>query len=411
MAWDYRRYGSAIDPIHKSALNDITGDWGCPTRYRYQRDAEASGTTRDVMLAPVRGDAACGTATHETVARALNNPVSRDRILTGPGAVSAADIRRVLVHELESEIGPRRVEWYDNDRDTMIADRVAMIVGLFDNMYKYVAEVVLVEPAFVMRIGTHWLQGHIDLVYRPRGAPIGEVALADWKTGAMRPDQIELDHGWEAGIYSTALHSGYLLPREALAVTYDVDSKEWTASLGMFAVTHPSKYIAERMCSERALTGAAVAMQTHGNASLTSHLRTLGRFPSEIYHVHLADYVPYKRAGKKKAERPEDLKFYQRSMPGQVAYVAGDTRGPAWLPVKISEHDIPRVEHRLRNIVGMIRMGRFIDQVGDRCKRCPFAKDCLTTGYALRGDEAKAVERVLKGVDADSAAELDVDRD
>lgn len=411
MAWDYRRYGSATDPIHKSHLNDVTGDWGCPTRFRYQRDEAAAGIKPQYDLArPVRGDAACGTAAHETIARALINPPVRDRILAGPRALTEAEIRRVFVFELEREIGPRDVDWGKLKRDDAVSDRVAMIAGLFDSLYKYVAHVVLVEPAFVARVGAHWIQGHLDLVYRPRGRA-DALAIADWKTGAQRPDPIELDHGWEAGIYSLALHSGRFLPREALDVVHDDESNLWTVSHGMFAVSHPSRYIAERTCAERVLTGVAAAMQVHNGQSIAPELRTFAAFPSEIYHVHLADFVPYKRAGKKRIERPEDLRHFNRTHPSDVSYVAGDLRGPGWLPVKLTEHDIPRVEHRLRNIVGMIRMGRFIDQIGDRCKRCPFARDCLNTGYGLRGDEAKAAERALKGIDDDSADELAVDRD
>ena len=38
------------------------------------------------------------------------------------------------------------------------------------------------------------------------------LSFADWKTGAQRPHQIDLDHGWQSGIYSGALRSGYFVP-------------------------------------------------------------------------------------------------------------------------------------------------------------------------------------------------------
>lgn len=407
MAWDYRRYGSATDPIHKSHLNDLTGDWGCPTRFRYDQDLRSLAGPGYDLNRPVRGDAACGTAAHETVARALTNPVAVERLLQGPGALKRSQIADVFKAELAREVGGRRVEWYDHNPEQTIADRISMIEGLFTFMHERVAEVVLVEPAFIAQLGPYWISGHIDLVYRPRSRPTA-IALADWKTGAKRPNEIILDHSWESGVYSVALQSGWFLPRESLDAVQD--DALWTVSHGLTAYTHPSRYIAERECAERVLVNVACAIEAHG-ASTDESLRRLGEFPSEIRHVHLADYVPYKRAGSKGVERAVDLAHYKLNAPATVKYVSGDLRGPAWLPVRMNEHDVPRVIYRVRNVVGMVRMGRFIDQIGDQCKRCAFAKDCLSTGYALRGDDAKDVERVLKGIDVESAADLNVDRD
>jgi hypothetical protein len=120
----------------------------------------------------------------------------------------------------------------------------------------------------------------------------------------------------------------------------------------------------------------------------------------------LADFVPYKKAGAKEVKRPEDLKHFGYVQPTKHKYTAGELRGPAWLPVKLSEYDMPRLESRLRNVVGSIRMGRFIDQVGERCKRCSFKGDCLTGGYAPTGDARKSLERTLRTLPSEA---LDVD--
>src|SRR5262252_5507859 len=417
MPWDYRRYGSPSDPIHKSHLNDITGDYGCPTRFRYQMDARvaAGGIAYDVTR-PVRGDAACGTAAHETIARVLSSELVRPRVLAGPGAVSRAQVERAFLEEFDRETASRRVEWYDRDRQSALDDCITMITSLLDDMHWYVAEVVLVEPAFIVRLGNHWLSGHVDLLYRPRGNPQA-LAMADWKTGQKRPNPIVIDHSWEAGVYSVASRDGWFLRREQLEVLDGLNTTGlWTVRCDAHAVCHPSRYIAERECAELALSTLANMLEA-GAESLTDmraatgleRFERLEQFPTEIYHVHLHDYVPYKRAGKKDIRRAEDLAYYQRHTPGSVSFKVGERRGPAWLPVRITEHDVPRVAYRIKNVVGMIRMGRFIDQVGDRCTKCPYADDCLNGGYAMRSDDRRALERSIDAADVSAADELAID--
>lgn len=433
--WNYRRYGGATDPIHKSHLNDITGDYGCPTRFRYQMDARAAagGMAYDVSR-PVRGDAACGTAAHETIARVLSSDVTRPRVLAGPGAVPSDQIARAFDEELARETSGRRVEWYDRDPFTVRADCVTMICGLLDGLHKYVAEVVLVEPAFIVRLGSYWLSGHIDLVYRPRADPTA-LAMADWKTGVRRPIPVVIDHSWEAGVYSVACRDGWFLRREYLRARDDLATRgTWTVTCGPHAVTHPSKYIAERECAERVLSSTAVAWEARPRdaMALVDHIAAtvghvarvvddtavagevvtldgFGQFPSEIYHVHLQDYLPYKRAGKKEVHRPEDLAWYRRDTAGSVRFKVGDMRGPAWLPVRMTATDVPRVAYRVKNVVGMIRMGRFIDQIGERCNRCPYAGDCLNGGYAVAGDDRRDIERTLSAADVTDAGELAIE--
>lgn len=422
MAWNYRQYGSPSDPIHKSHLNDITGDYGCPTRFRYAMDAraEAGGVTYDVSR-PVRGDTACGTATHETIARILVSEHARPRVLAGPGAITRANVERAFAEEFERETSGRSVEWYDRSGDDVRADCVTMILGLLDNLHRYVHEVVLVEPAFVVRLGQHWLSGHIDLLYRPRRDP-SALGIADWKTGVRRPHPIVIDHSWESGVYSVAARDGLFLPRERLKCERESTTGLWRVEANRLMVTtHPSRYIAERECAELVLSGLAAAIERldtgwrpSGVSAEAYRRSTLGgferfaQFPTEVFHVHLQDYVPYKRAGKKSIDRPEDLAFYQRHSPGAVHFKPGDVRGPAWLPVRLTEHDVPRVAYRLKNVVGMIRMGRFIDQIGERCARCPYAGDCLTGGYALP-TERRNLERSLSADDVQAAGELVID--
>lgn len=411
--WHYKAFGSATDPIHKSQLNAIAGDYGCPTRFRFERDelaerAAAAATDLDLER-PVSGYAAAGTAAHETIARALNNPSSRARLLAG-GAWSQADVRKVFDLEYEREVGGRAVTWrHDEQPLDLLTERVIMVTTLLTELHKYVADdgVILVEPAFIVRRGSYWLSGHIDLVYRPRADP-SAIAIADWKTGATRPDEIELAHGWEAGIYSAAVHDGYFLSRSALDVT--VADGIWTAhAVGAPAHctgVHASRYIAERIALESALVEVARAIDAKAidglDPRLAGAIESFGLFPWEVYHVQLHDYVPYERAGKKRVSRPDDLRFYKCGKDATVRFQRGDRRGPAWLRVQLAAYDLPRLDHRLRQIVGTIRMGRFADRVCEQCKRCPFADQCLTTGYAETGDERRELESTLRALGADA---------
>ena len=383
--WDYRRYGTAHDPVHKSHLTRIVGDYGCPKAFRYERDAEAAGEAHDPSR-PVSGKAAAGTAAHETIARALLSPKLAPTLLTPEPQISVDAIREVFLWEFEREVSGREVAWYKDDSQSVVGERIAMVHGLLRNLHRHVAEVVMVEPGFIAPLGPYWLAGHIDLIYRPRSNP-ESLALADWKTGASKPSDIDLDHGWEAGVYSTAVLMGQFLSRDVLVA--DHVRGLWRVDCQGHVAEHPSRYIAERRAMEAALSAMAGGLITP----------TFDSFPSAIHHVHLADYVPYRKAGDKEVKRPEDIAFYGLEGPQRVRYQAGQLRGPAWLPVRRTAHDMPRLASRLRDVIGMIRMGRFIDQIGEqRCRRCPHATRCLNSGYEVRGDEARELETSLRMV-------------
>lgn len=399
-AWDYRRYGTVVDPIHQSHLNSITGDYGCPKQFRYQMDARAvAGSDID---STVSGKTACGTAAHETIARALSNPDSCRALLSGR-SVSALQVGKAFNEEFERETQGREVQWYRHKADKCRYESAAMVFGVLNDMHKHVAEVVLVEPAFIVQCGGYWLSGHMDLIYRPRAAP-RQLAISDWKTTAAKPCEIELDHSWQAGVYSAALQSGIFLPRQALQVTHHEGGYvACVPGMPVPAVRRVSRYVAERDALESAL------IHVGASGEWFEQLQTFGEFPAEVHYVALQDYVPYQRAGSKPLTRREDMAW--RGGETTYKYKKGDQRGPAWLPIRITEHDVPRLQSRLRNVVGMIRMGRFIDQVGEKCRRCHWADDCLNSGYAAQGDEKKQLERQLKllGTADTDAAELSLD--
>lgn len=388
MAWNYRAYGSIDDPIHKSHLNTITGDYGCLRKFRYQQDELAAGTADERTT--VSAKAALGTAAHETIARALNKPEYVAEVLSEQPKLHRDPIESVLRDELEREAGQRQIDWGEDNPDKLIAERVQMVYGLLCNLHKHVAKVELVEAGFIVPLDGYWLSGHVDLIYRPRSNPAA-LGLADWKTSATRPDPIELDHSWEAGIYALAMRRGWFVRREELQLSQGPDG--WTARHGTLSVTHSSHYRAERDGLERLLI-EMVRDQTMADVST----RVFGLYPDEIRYVHLGDYVPYQKAGKKRIDRAEDLAHWQRAEPCEVSYVSGMYRGPAWLHVRQSEQDIPRLSYRIKNIVGTVRMGRFIDMVSERCKRCAYKRDCLNSGYGLTGADRRQLELSISGL-------------
>lgn len=337
MQWAHRDYGRVTDPIHKSHLNVLTGEYGCPKRFWFDR-SQPPASTADIPSSSQ--SAALGTATHEVLARALTTGVSSN-----------------LRMEFETEfhrMGPIR---RDDDWESELGDRIDMVRGVLAYGDKHIRTVIAVEPGFVTPFGEYWLSGHVDLIFEPARAP-GTIALADWKTGTQKPHQLALDHGWEAGVYSAALRFGHFVQRG------DLDKQTLEAALIDYAK-------------------AQVIEPTYGT------------FPSAIYHVHLADYVPYRRQGNKYITRAEDLHHYGMSEPGQRKYIPGEMRGGAWMPVRLTESDLPRLATRLRTVVGTVRMGRFIDRPGELCTRCTWREPCLNSGY-VDPTEAKQLTELMR---------------
>lgn len=410
--WNHRDFGTLRYTVHKNAANDYSGEFGCPRRFKLKRDAEARGEhDRENVDDAVRvaGKTVAGTAVHETIAAALNNPDVCAAVLRGQ-APTFERVRATFEREFERECSGRELEWRKDSADAVIEDSIQMVTSALQHMHRYVAAVELVEGAFICELEGIWLAGHIDLVYRPRSNPRA-IAVLDWKSG-MRPDPITLAHGWESGIYSYALRAAWFLRREQCELTR-LDAGDAGGAGGMWhgqclnvGVTHPSRFWAER----RALEGALVEVASSPDAQ--QHARRFDEFPSEIAIGYLPNLLPYERAGSKTLSRDEDVEFYNtlhervgvdRYRAGhKLSYKRGDLRGPWMLPCQRTERDVPRFAHRLRTLVGMVRMGFFLDIVGEHCARCPFQRECLNTGYAVRGQERDRLLRLHKRHDRDA---------
>lgn len=405
MPWNFRQYGSARDPFHKSHGTSIVGDFGCPKKFRYDMDSAADrGDSSPDERETISGKMAAGTAVHETIARALTNKEACEAILSARWTPNRDAVKRVFWEEFERETGARTVVWYGgNNESDVLDDAIHMIVGLLSRLHERVERVVLVEPGFIAPIGAFWISGHIDLIYVPKQAP-NTIALADWKSGDKKPAQLDLDHSWEAPVYSTALRHGTFIPRESIEHSVAANGFH-VAKVGAHVSTHASRYIAERQAIEAALIGLATG-ERHPDAM------RLEQFPSSIHHVALHDYVPYEKAGSKAVTRLEDLAHYGYDTPptAKHKYKSGELRGGAWCSVTLRETDLVRLEARLRNVIGMIRMGRFIDQIGVmRCGRCKYARVCLNDGFESNADESKELARALRGVDMTTTDALSAD--
>lgn len=127
--------------------------------------------------------------------------------------------------------------------------------------------------------------------------------------------------------------------------------------------------------------GYQVAMYSHAIAAGTFWPGTeretrIGVAPSAAYIAHLRDFVPYVRGPK-----------------------TGKLRGPGWYPARRSPDDVTRLAVSLRTIVGTIRMGRRLEQIGEQCGRCPFRGPCFGEGSGPSAQEQRQVELALAGLD------------
>lgn len=108
----------------------------------------------------------------------------------------------------------------------------------------------------------------------------------------------------------------------------------------------------------------------------TEHETHVGLYPRAAYVAHLRDFVPYIKGPK-----------------------AGKLRGPGWYAARRAPDDVARLRVSLRTIVGTVRMGRRLEQIGEQCARCPFRGPCFGEGAGPSADEARQLELALAGLD------------
>lgn len=381
--WNYKRFGTAADPIRQSALMSFASQEGCGKRYRYERDAEARGEDREkgttVAYHPV-----LGTAVHETIRRALRHESMAAAVIAGK-LPSHERIDGVLAEEMEREAAGRTIDWRDASRDAEMVSARWMVLGALRSVYERAARILAVEAPFIVELDSYTATGTIDLVYEPRDAEPGTrvICMADWKTGGRPLPKVLLDRGYQVSIYAEALEHGLLWPGTERETRMGIAPRD-------IHIVHLRAYAQH----ERAAAVLAAVRETTGTAEeLTVIVARKGWQVSQrsvsavLTSLAKRDLVEKKRNGK------------------QTMWMPGPSTEPlrsseVWYASRRQPGDGARLRVSLRTIVGTVRMGRFVESYGEQCQRCPFAQQCTGEGYGPDTETARALEDALDGIDA-----------
>lgn len=379
--WNNRAWGTAKDPIRQSALNAFASQEGCGKRFKYERDAEAQGL--DTKRTRAAWKPTLGTAVHATIERALGNKLVCDAVLAHR-MPPAERIDSVLADEMSKAAGDLQVDWHDDNPTNEMRKARWMVIGALRTVAQRVLRVIAVEAPFVVEIGGYHTSGTIDLIYEPREAP-GSVDVADWKTGERRAAQAVLDHGYQVAIYGQAIEHGTLFPgteremRLASPVNdvFIVQLREYV-SLERMRAAHKALSFSSMARPELETELARKGWQLSANSTaailtqLGKHgLATKSRQGKEVFW----------RATGSLEEARLDKEIWHRSR-----------RAP---------DDVARLIVSLKNIVGTVRMGRFIERLGEQCSRCQFRMECLNAGHEMAPDAARELNDALSAMDLD----------
>lgn len=380
--WNFRVFGSAADPVRQSALSGIASQDGCPKRYRYERDAECAGIVHERRSAHWRPT--LGTAVHETLRRALAQPVIIDRLLAGvfpPASV----IDRVLGEELVRAAGGFEIDWDDASETSERASARAMVLGALEELHRRAIEIVAVEAPFRVELDGYVCVGTIDLVFRGRE---GQLVLLDWKTGGGAPEVV-LEMGYQPAIYAHALEHGVLWPdetRELRLATYPAEI--YIVQLREHAELARREHVLDTLRAKGACTSEDLAaivatgwpMSARSVAAILTGLRK-------------QSLVELSRRGRESVWAPA---------PGEREI----DRETVWYRCHRTSDDTARLRRSLRTIVSGVRMGAFYETLGEHCKRCPFRPQCSADGYGPTDEDARAINAALRELPADQLSRV-----
>lgn len=378
MGWNHKTYGTAVDPIRQSDLNDVASPHGCSVRFRNRKTEQADGVKLERTCA--RWATVNGSAIHETIRRALA-PGPWAKLQSNARAIDSEAFRdrlgAVYDEELERDAAGLPIEWDGENPANVRWKAIVMLREVLRDLLVRIERPLAIEAPFRSEINGYHTEGTVDLLYEPKGRP-GAVGLVDWKSGSQRIAPIILAHGYQGALYAHAVEHGVFWPG-------------------------------------------------------TPDERRFGVFPSEIHFVHLRDLLPYEKRTAFTLERPEEIEWCSELAGRQLARGAvveiepldappprtkkngqpykerarkrridarfkSGRRGPAWYAAPRTPEDVARLRVSIASIVGTVRLGRFYESIGEPCERCPFRLPCLNQGYVDR-DAVRLIDRTLAGVD------------
>ena len=129
--WDFTGWGTYLDPIHKSDLSSIVGQYGCSEQFRRKKNARALDPS---MPKKAGGKLITGNAGHAVIARILRAPLACQAALTPGYSFAAESIKEAFQEEYERLRAGRPVEWYKTNPEKWLAEQIKMIGGLMDDI-------------------------------------------------------------------------------------------------------------------------------------------------------------------------------------------------------------------------------------------------------------------------------------
>lgn len=395
--WDHTKWGSATDPIHKSDLTKVVGPFAClQAMGRGKQDHAENG---EQVHAEANGKMAAGNAVHSVLHRICKSAVAFEYVMSEIDSLSEYSLTVAYDEEFAKEVGGRPVSWFKTNADKHRDDMLQMIFGVVREMRKHVDAVIMAEAGFVYRLNGIWLTGAIDLLYKPKG--VDGIGMTDWKTGAQKPHQIVLDHGWEAGVYGNAVKSAWFIPFDSVTPEPGQSHRMAMEAACIRIAVAIEAVEAARAHADELKNSTAEGEHTAAMSTLDALICEYGavrfdEYPVELRLVHLRDYVPYKRKSAPSLSRPEELAWAGMSEPGKFPRVAGDQRGPGWYHIHRDDSHTPRLSYLLHSVVQWVRLGMFPAAPGEICSRCRFRAPCLVDGYQPEGEDRKQLEEMIK---------------
>ena len=378
MGWDHRQYGSDQDPLRQSDLGNIASEHSCPKRFAYKKrsDADGTGDVRNVVY----GKRDFGSVVHDVIDRWLGRYAPNEGV---PQIPPTRLVEQTLMSSWDEFVAGREVIWPKGGPKgeiAKIARGVPMIEGALRYLHRHASEIIAHEASFAVQVDAggrrapYWLTGTIDVVFRDRG---GRLVLADWKTGKRKIDQVTRRHSYQMSIYAHALSEGVIFP-STMREEVEVELAKGEAAFDAFVD----------------IRGLRVAA-----------------FPDDIFLVYLEDYVPYTQRRTKSAgvmcSTVELAQHFGVEVGQKAPYEIGDLRGPAWYRCERTPLDVARLKTSLTNIIGTVRLGRFVEHIGEKtCTKCAFKDVCLNEGYGPDAAEQRDLNSLLRGVDVTGLEDL-----